>query len=80
MTHPFHPLTGQEFELMDERRSGRGERRVQYRDDRGHLHGIPTAWTSLEPVDPLAEVAAGRSWFRADDLLRLAEMVARMRR
>ncbi|MBM4366453.1 MAG: hypothetical protein FJ102_09570 [Deltaproteobacteria bacterium] len=80
MTHPFHPLFGREFEWVDERWSRIGERRVQYRNDRGHVVGIPKSWTSLAAVDPLEEVAAGRSWFRADDLVRLAEMVARMRR
>ena len=65
---------------MDERGGRRAERRVQFRDDNNHIHGMPTAWTSLAPVDPLEEIASGRALFRADDLVRLAEIVAWMRR
>lgn len=80
MTHPFHPLAGREFEWVDERGGARAERRVQYRDHNDHIHGIPAAWTNLASVDPLDEVAAGRALFRADDLVRLSEIVARIQR
>jgi hypothetical protein len=75
--HPFHPLTGSEFELVDYRHN-RGEDRVNFLDSAGRLSAIPASWTDLIAPDPFVAVSAGRSLFRLDDLLRLAELVASM--
>jgi hypothetical protein len=36
---------------------------------------LPTRWTSLEPQDPFLVVSAGRSHFRATDLIDLASLI-----
>ena len=74
MTHPFHPLRGRTFELVDRRRTW-GEDRVYYRDGDDRLRRLPAAWTSVATADPFCVVAAGRALFRADDLVRLAAMI-----
>ena len=74
MTHPFHPLHGQEFAVVTVRQNW-GEQRAYYHDESGHLCLIPVAWTSLACVDPFVAVAAGRAMFRPEDLLRLAAFV-----
>ncbi|HKX27959.1 MAG TPA: DUF5372 family protein [Blastocatellia bacterium] len=75
MTHPFHPLTGSEFELVTYRHNW-GKDRVYFHDSDGKLSAVPAAWTDVIAPDPFVAVSAGRSLFRLDDLLRLAELVA----
>jgi len=36
---------------------------------------VPASWTDVVPEDPLVHLAAGRSLFRAVDLLELAQLV-----
>jgi len=76
VTHPFHPLHGREFELV-ERRSAWGEERVYFRDDSGRLRRVPAAWTSAAAPTAFEAISAGRSPFRVEDLLRLAALIAR---
>jgi hypothetical protein len=78
ITHPFHPLFGAVIDFV-ERRHNWGEDRVFYRDRHGHLASLPAGWTSVEPEDPFVLVAAGRSWFRASDLVELARLVVEHR-
>lgn len=40
---------------------------------------IPLSWTDLAPEDALITLAAGKSWFRAADLLELARLVEVLR-
>ena len=40
------------------------------------IERLPVAWTSLRPPDPWIDVAAGRSLFRVEDLLRLVDLIA----
>jgi len=70
--HPFHPLRNQELELVGYAKAW-GEDRVFYRVPGGdHVRTLPASWTDLGPTDPFVAVAAGRSLFRVDDLLRVA--------
>ena len=78
ITHPFHPLFGQEFELL-EYRNNWGEDRVYYFDAKGQMQAILANCTNAAGVDPFVEIAAGRSFFRAEDLIRLAELLERLR-
>ncbi len=55
----------------------RGERRAWYRDDKGHVHIIFASWTDIVDEEPLLILAAGRAYLRTDDMLRLAELLAR---
>ena len=78
ITHPFHPLFGQAIDFV-ERRHRWSEQRVYFRDHDGHLASLPARWTSVVPEDPFLVVAAGRSRFRAADLVELAELMGRLR-
>jgi hypothetical protein len=75
VTHPFHPLSGREFELVTYKKAW-GEDRVYFRDRKGRLHHMPVGWTSVEVPDPFRTLAAGKCRFRTEDLLRLADIVA----
>jgi hypothetical protein len=77
-THPFHPLTGREFEALARKEYG-GEHRVSFLDKKGRQCEIPLSWTDLAPEDALSTLAAGKSWFRAADLLELARLLEALR-
>lgn len=80
ITHPCHPLTGREFEALACKELYGGEQRVCFLDKKGRECEIPLSWTDLAPDDALATLAAGKSWFRAADLLDLARLVEALRR
>jgi hypothetical protein len=44
----------------------------------GRDEWLPTAWTSIGPVDPFVTLAAGRSLFRVEDLDRLAVIISEL--
>src|SRR5215470_16693577 len=75
VTHVFHPLYGRELRLIDQYLVWGGDR-VCFRDDKGALRFLPTAWTTLAPADPFVQMSAGRSHFRVEDLLRLTTLIA----
>ena len=79
MSHPFHPLRGQEFDLLDYR-SAWGEDRVYYYDAEGRLQRLPARWTDAVPPELIVTLGEGRSPFRADDLLRLADLIRQLER
>ena len=74
MTHPFHPLYGQQFEILSYRHNW-GEYRVTFYDTSGHVRALPAAWTSVAPPDPSVILAAGRAAFRVADLLQLSQLI-----
>ncbi|WP_291993194.1 DUF5372 family protein [Candidatus Accumulibacter sp. ACC003] len=76
VTHPFHPLFGREFVLI-ERRNAWGEERVYFHDDSGRVRRLTAAWTNAVAPDPFERVSAGRSHFRVDHLLHLVALIAR---
>ena len=78
VTHPFHPLAGQEFGFAF-RRSNWGEDRVFVFTADGSVRSFPAGWTDAAAADPFVAVAAGRSRFRVDDLLALAGLLERLR-
>ena len=78
MTHPFHPLCGQEFVLVTYRQNW-GEDRVYFHDAQGRLRAIPASWTSLATDDFFVAVSAGRSAFRVADLLELTALTTQLR-
>jgi hypothetical protein len=79
ITHPFHPLTGHEFESLS-RKEYSGEDRVCFVDKKGRQCEIPLVWTDLAPEDALTTLSAGKSWFRAADLLDLTRLIEGLRR
>lgn len=76
--HPFHPLRGQCFELV-EWRSNWGEERVYYQDADGRLKSLPTQWTSLGAADPFILIAAGRAHFHVAGLVKVCERIRELR-
>ena len=52
---------------------------MYFRDEDGRVRRVPTNWTSADPGDPFMAIAAGRCHFRTEDLLRLAELVGRLK-
>ena len=77
VTHPFHPLHGRTFRLVDCRQTW-GEDRVYFHDESGQLARLPRQWTDVAPDDPTVVVGAGRAHFRYDDLCRLADLLVRL--
>ena len=74
ITHPFHPLYNQEFDLIVCRHNW-GEYRVYFHDSNQLLISVPASWTSIATEDPFVKIAAGRSRFRSEDLLRLCNLI-----
>ena len=77
VSHPYHPLFGREFRVADWRQNWT-EDRVYYRGLDELPTSIPSQWTDLVPQDPFVVMAAGRSHFRADDLVELARLIKRL--
>jgi hypothetical protein len=75
VTHPFHPLAGQEFEFVKRRKNWHADR-VYFYDGAGALAVLPAEWTDVVAADPFVVVSAGRSAFHVDGLLELSELVA----
>jgi len=75
--HRFHPLFGQDFEFVAHRQNW-GEDRVHLHDEKGGAvlaasRGGPT------PCDPFVVIGDGRCTFTVEGLLRLADLVGRLR-
>jgi Family of unknown function (DUF5372) len=51
-----------------------------YLDGQGRLRGMLLSWTSLGGKDAFTQASAGRSWWRADDLLDLAVLASEIAR
>ena len=74
ITHPFHPLVGQRFELIHLRRNW-GEYRVYFYNSNDQLKSLPADWTNIEALEPFISISAGRSYFRTDDLVKLVKYI-----
>jgi uncharacterized protein DUF5372 len=77
VTHPFHPLAGQELEFVKRRKNWRLDR-VYVFDDGGKLVSLPAEWTDVVAEDVFVVVAAGRSPFHVAGLLELSDLVVRL--
>ena len=78
MAHPFHPLSGRDFEFVAFRQNW-GEDRVHLRDENGQLFSLPATWTDVVAADPFVVIAAGRCAFTTAGLLAVADLVDRFR-
>src|SRR4030042_6952713 len=74
ITHPFHPLHKQEYELVNYCNLW-GDQRVTFIDNEGELVSIPVCWTSLNEEDPYVKMSSGRSFFRVEDLVKLRYLI-----
>jgi len=48
---------------------------VYFYDEEGRLDRLPASWTDVVDPDPVVAMGGGRSFFRAEDLARLADLV-----
>jgi hypothetical protein len=78
ITHPFHPYTGKQFQIVAWQRNW-SEDRVYFKDDKQRLKSVPTGWTDLVVDDPVVFLSDGCSHFKVSDLLELAELMRGMR-
>lgn len=74
ITHPFHPLHGKCFCIV-EHRCVFAESFLYFHDETGRLRQIPAAWTDFAEGDPFVEIADGRSALHVSFLLKLSELV-----
>lgn len=52
-----------------------GEHRVFFYDAKGQMVSIPANWTSVVGEEPFVVVAAGRAYFRPQELLQLGDLI-----
>ena len=74
VTHLFHPLAGQELEVV-ERRHNWGEDRVFFIGDDGQLRSVPAGWTDVDPPDPFLVIACWALRVPGRHLLGLASLL-----
>jgi len=79
ITHPFHPLCDQQFELIGLHHNWHEDRVLFRARGEDRTESLPRRWTGRAPVDPFRERSAGRAWFSVEDLLCLVELVAALR-
>lgn len=77
VTHPFHPLSGQQLACVAERYNYYGKR-LLLRVDAVTVCSVPPQWTDTVPPDPEILMGQGRALFRVADLMELASLVARL--
>jgi hypothetical protein len=77
VTHPFHPLSGQQLHCVGERYNRYGKRLFLQVDDET-VCSVPLQWTDLAAADPEIVMGQGRALLRVADLVELARLVARL--
>jgi hypothetical protein len=73
--HPFRPLCVQSFRFVVSKKLW-GEHRVTVQLADGSPFSVPVSWTNVVPANAYTSVGGGRSWFRAEDLMALADLPA----
>jgi len=74
VTHPFHPLRGQSFEILAVRNNWGGDR-VSYLGSEGRLRTLPLEWTDIHKPNQIVTLGSGRAFFRADLLRQLRRLI-----
>jgi hypothetical protein len=75
ITHPFHPLCGREYHLV-EYRWGWGREYAVFCGENGERIAVPVAWTDLaEGTDPFVTLSEGRAFASPADLLALQALI-----
>jgi hypothetical protein len=77
VTHPFHPLSGQQLPCVGERCNRHGKRLLLQVDD-ATVWSVPPQWTDLVCLDPEVVIGHGRALFRVVDLRELSRLVERL--
>ena len=79
VTHPFHPLSGQQFPCLGPRYNRYGMRLLLQIDDQTSC-SVPPQWTDVSAQDPELVLGERRALFRVADLVELARLVERLGR
>ena len=66
--------------MLSTRKLNWGEDRVMFYDALGRLRSLLASWTNVDEPDVFAQVAAGRSFLRPDDLAELAALIGEIER
>ncbi len=77
VTHPFHPLGGQQLPCVGERYNRYGMTLLLKADD-GAIYAVRPQWTDVVAPDPEIVLGGRRALFRVTDLLELACLVDRL--
>jgi Family of unknown function (DUF5372) len=77
VTHPFHPLSGQQFACVGARYTRYG-RRLLLQVDEATVCAVPPQWTDLVAPDPEIVIGGQRALFRVVDLLELARLLEQL--
>ncbi len=77
ITHPFHPLSGQQLPCVGERYNRYGKRFLVRAED-GSICSVPEQWTDTAPFDPEVVMGGMRALFRVADLIELERLVSRL--
>jgi hypothetical protein len=75
-TQPLLPI---EFGVAEKRTHDYVRHGTTNHDERGELKSLPAAWTDVVEPDLFVVVTAGRSPFRVEDLLALADLLSSLR-
>lgn len=78
VTHPFHPLSGQQLVCRGERYNRYGMTLLLEIED-GSVCSVPPQWTDLVAPDPAMLMGERRALFGVVDLLELTLLVERLR-
>jgi hypothetical protein len=78
ITHPFHPMAGQQFDVVC-RRQHWGEDRVVYVGADGVLRSVSAGLTDVDPPDQFRRAAGDTASFRTVDLVELCDLLQRFR-
>lgn len=79
ITHPFHPLRGQRFEVLKTRRAGGIDTLLLRHAERGS-YAIARDWTDWSLSEPVAMVQEPVHRLAAQSLLEMAAVVAELSR
>jgi hypothetical protein len=79
ITHPFHPLSGNQFACVGERYNLYGKR-LLLQVDEASVCSVPPQWTDQAAPDPELVIGESRALFRVADLLELARLVEQLGR
>ena len=77
VTHPFHPLRGQQLRCVGERYNRYGMTLLLETDNGASCSVLPQ-WTDAVAPDPESVMGGERALFRVADLLELASLVDRL--
>jgi hypothetical protein len=77
ITHPFHPLSGQQLACVGERFNRYGKR-LLLKVDESTVCSVPPQWTDVVAPDPEIAIGNASALLRVTDFIELARLVARL--